>query len=216
MATHQNNLYYLERKPKINMDKPPLLILLHGYGSNEQDLFSFAEQLPGALHIVSVRAVYTLQEGSYAWYGIDFEAPEGKFYNIPQAKKSLQILEDFIETLKENLNIDKEKIFLMGFSQGAILSYALALNTAKITYVMALSGYLEEDLLCMKTSTKIKSDFFISHGTQDPVIPYDWAKKAPAFLNDLHIKNSFHSYPAQHGICPDNFLALQKWIIERI
>ena len=69
------SLNYLERKPTIQTDLPaPLLVLLHGYGSNEADLFSFAAELPKSLHIVSLQAPHELGYNSYAWYNINFDA----------------------------------------------------------------------------------------------------------------------------------------------
>ena len=62
------------------------MILLHGYGSNEEDLFSLAPQLPEDVYVISVRAPYDLQPYGYAWYEITFDADENKFSNNEQAK----------------------------------------------------------------------------------------------------------------------------------
>ena len=59
------NLHYLVQEPKTIKDQNPLLILLHGYGSNEEDLFSFAPELPDDSYVISVRAPYDLQP--YVW-----------------------------------------------------------------------------------------------------------------------------------------------------
>ena len=59
-------LYHIVRHPKQKIENPPLLILLHGYGSNEEDLFSFAEELPKELLIISIRAPYEIGYNSYA------------------------------------------------------------------------------------------------------------------------------------------------------
>jgi len=76
------SLEYLVREPKIKLDKNPLLVLIHGYGSNEEDLFSFAAELPDEYYIVSARAPYNMQYGSYAWYAI----------TLMQTKKNFQIM----------------------------------------------------------------------------------------------------------------------------
>lgn len=60
------NLHYLIQEPKTIKDKNPLLILLHGYGSNEEDLFSFASELPNDYYIISVRAPFELQPYGHA------------------------------------------------------------------------------------------------------------------------------------------------------
>ena len=102
------SLYHLVREPKIKLDKNPLILLLHGYGSNEQDLFSFASELPEEYFVVSARAPYDLQYGSYAWYAINFDADENKFSDHEQAKTSRDLIAGFIDELIANYPIDKE------------------------------------------------------------------------------------------------------------
>src|SRR3954462_839977 len=103
---NMQDLYYLVREPKIKADKSPLLPLLHGYGSNEQDLFSFASELPEEYYVVSARAPYDMAYGSYAWYAINFDADENKFSDIGQAQASRDIIIDFIEELLVSYAID--------------------------------------------------------------------------------------------------------------
>ena len=122
------SLEYLIREPKIKLDKNPLLLLLHGYGSNEADLFSFASELPEEYYVISARAPYDLQYGSYAWYAINFDANENKFSDHDQAKLSRDAIVKFIDEVIANFPINETEITLLGFSQGAILSQAIALS----------------------------------------------------------------------------------------
>src|SRR5690606_17704840 len=120
-------IQYLERKPRKILKKNPLLLLIHGYGSNEEDLFGFAEDLPDEFHVVSVRGIHTLSPGMYAWYEIDFVNMQ-KFNNVPQAIESRENLVKFIDEITTSENLSKENVTVIGFSQGAILSYSMALN----------------------------------------------------------------------------------------
>ena len=95
------NLEYVVRKPKKIIENPPLLILLHGYGSNEQDLFSFSEELPDELIIISARAPYTMGNGSFAWYEINFDNNNDKFSDLEQARKSIGKIAQFIKEIKQ-------------------------------------------------------------------------------------------------------------------
>ena len=80
-------LHYLIRDAKIKQSKPPVIILLHGYGSNEQDLFAFANQLPDSFLVISAQAPNKLGNDSYAWYPLDFST--GKLaYKKEEAEKS--------------------------------------------------------------------------------------------------------------------------------
>lgn len=215
----QQTLQYLVRKPTRNSGSSPLLLLLHGYGSNERDLFSFASELPEELLIISIQAPLSLGFESYAWYTIHFDQNADKFSDIPEAQKSLMLLDEFIDELNIKFDINTHKIFMLGFSQGAILSSAYALNhPGKIPYILALSGYLNTELIQKDLDLEAikKLDFFVSHGSVDQVIPVDWARRTPDILNTLKVPNVFKEYPVGHGVAPQNFYDLKNWIEERL
>src|SRR5690606_31164024 len=122
-----NSLYYLIREPKVKQEKNPLILLLHGYGSNEEDLFSFAGQLPEEYYIISARAPYHIPPYGNAWYAINFDSDMNKFSDDNQAIESRELIVKFIDELIDQYPIDAQKVTLLGFSQGAILSYSIAL-----------------------------------------------------------------------------------------
>jgi phospholipase/carboxylesterase len=211
------SLEYKIREPKIKQDKNPLLLLLHGYGSNEDDLFSFASELPETYYIISARAPYDLQYGSYAWYAINFDADQNKFSDHEQSKVSRDLIVNFIDELIETYPIDTKDITLIGFSQGSILSYAVALsNPEKIKKVVALSGYVSEPILAenYKNNDFSNLSFFASHGTVDQVIPVEWAQKTKPFLDALGIQSVYKEYPVGHGVAPQNFYDFKNWLLE--
>ena len=209
------SLEYLVREPKIKTQKNPLLLLLHGYGSNEQDLFSFSSELPEEYYVISARAPYDLQYGSYAWYAINFDADENKFSDHNQAMQSRDLISNFIDELIQNYPIDPKQLTLLGFSQGTILSYSVALSyPEKVQRVVALSGYLNEEIIVenYKNNDFSNLKMFVSHGSVDQVIPVDWAKKAPGILDSLNIPNEFREYQVGHGVAPQNFFDLKNWL----
>ncbi|KGL60641.1 MULTISPECIES: alpha/beta hydrolase [unclassified Polaribacter] len=211
------SLQYIVREPKTEIQNPPLLILLHGYGSNEHDLFSFAEELPDELLIVSVRAPYNLGAGSYAWYAINFDDVNGKFSDLKQAKTSLDKIAVLIDEIKQKYKTNTDKTFLLGFSQGAILSYSLSFfYPNKVQNIIALSGYVNMELLPSSISKEIKTNYYCSHGTVDQVLPVDWARKSKPFLDNLGLKNIYSEYPVGHGVAPQNFYSFKSWIEERL
>lgn len=210
-------LEYLIKEPKVILDKNPLLLLLHGYGSNEEDLFSFASELPENYYIISARAPYPLPPYGNAWYAIDFDANMNKFSNDEQAIESRDLIVTFIDELLEKYPIDKNNVNLIGFSQGAILSYAIALSyPEKINKVVALSGYFNQNIMKdgYENNDFSKLQFFISHGSVDQVIPVDWARKNPEVLNLLNVKNEYHEYNVGHGVAPQNFFDFKRFLIE--
>jgi phospholipase/carboxylesterase len=209
------NLHYLVQEPKVKHDKNPLLLLLHGYGSNEEDLFSFAPELPDDSYVISVRAPYDLQPYGHAWYAIYFDADENKFSDNEQAKESVELITHFIDEIVKKYPIDESNIALIGFSQGAILSYATALTyPEKIAKVVALSGYFNQEIIPEVIDTEAISHlkFFVSHGSVDQVIPVDWARKAKPALENLGLEVEYQEYPIGHGVSPKNFFDLKAWL----
>lgn len=212
------NLYYLIQEPKIKHDKNPLLILLHGYGSNEEDLFSFASELPQDHYVISVRAPYDLQPYGHAWYAIHFDADENKFSDNVQAKQSVELISDFIDEVVKQYPIDTKNVNLIGFSQGAILSFATALTFPdKISKVVALSGYFNQEIMPEVIDKNAVSHlkFFVSHGSVDQVIPLEWARKAKPALENLGLEVDYHEYPVGHGVAPQNFYDFKNWLVKQ-
>ena len=220
MSLTNLSLDYLIREPKTNTKNPALLVMLHGYGSNQKDLFSFANELPDELLIISVKAPLSLGFESYSWYTIHFNSTDSsKFSDIPEAKDALQKINTFIDEIVHTYKVNTTNVFILGFSQGTILSTAFALNNPnKVNHIIALSGYVNEDLLESDFHKNDFSnlDFFVSHGSVDQVIPVDWAKKTSLFLNQLNIQNTYQEYAVGHGVAPQNFHDLNTWIQKRL
>ncbi|WP_047415242.1 alpha/beta hydrolase [Cellulophaga sp. Hel_I_12] len=219
MQTKNLSLYHII-KPSALKNKPiPVLFMLHGYGSDENDLFSFASELPENLCVISIRAPYAMQPFGNAWYAINFDAEKGKWSDDEQAKISRDKIASFITEACEAYGLDPTNVTLLGFSQGTILSYAVALSyPEKVNAVIALSGYINEHILVEGyTSNDFRNlNFYCSHGSVDQVIPSAWAAKAPDFLNKLGIKNTYEEFPVGHGVAPQNFLALKKWLLHHV
>jgi len=206
-------------RPSSLASNMPLLIMLHGYGSDEKDLFSFASELPKAFLIISAKAPYPMQPYGNAWYAINFDAEKGKWSDNKQALQSVNLLHKFIDEVTKKYTVNKNNITLLGFSQGAILSYALALTfPTKVKNIVALSGYVNKDILPDNLNPNSFShlDFYCSHGSADQVIPPEWARLTEPFLNSLKIKNVYSEFPVGHGVAPQNFFDFKNWLSKRI
>jgi len=209
------SLHHIIKEPMIKKEKTPVLFMFHGYGSDENDLFSFASELPEELCVISVRAPYPMQPQGNAWYAIYFDEAQGKFSNDEQAIESRDKIANFIDEAITAYNLDAVNISILGFSQGTILSYAVALSyPKKIKNVIALSGYLNEDILKEGYDKNNFShlNIYCSHGSEDQVIPVDWARKAPVKFTELGILTSLQEFPVGHGVAPDNFYQFKDWL----
>ena len=208
-----SNFFFIERKSnKINS---PLIVLIHGYGSNERDLFSLIDYFPIDSYVISLRAPKELFNDSYAWYDIYLDS-NNKFYDHDAAARVRDELFHFIDDLSKSPNIDSHNITLIGFSQGAILSHAISFSyPEKIKNIIALSGVVDEKIM-KKTSLIPKTNIYISHGTNDNLIDYETSKESLNFYIENDIKFKFESYDQGHGINQQNLEAMIKWLIRNI
>ncbi len=209
------NLEYRHRPS--NQDKNserPLLILLHGYGSNYDDLFSFAPEIPAQYEVISMNAPQKTIYGGWAWYDINFMDAQ-KFNDVKQAHYSMDLILADIDEHCELWNCPKNQVNLCGFSQGGILSYALSLNhPKKFEKVACLSSYPAPEIIgdFNKNADFSQLKFYISHGVEDTVIPIDWGKKAEPLLTELNINYQFKEYYEGHGVNPQNFKDLMLFL----
>ena len=214
MTTKDLSLTHLI-KPSNLADKAPLILMLHGYGSDENDLFSFAGELPDDYMVISLKAPHALQPMGNAWYAINFDAEQGKFSDIEQAIDSRELVKTFIEEAIEAYPIDPNNITLLGFSQGTILSFALALSYPQLVKnIIGLSGYIDPNMLKADYENNDFShlNIYNSHGSVDQVIPVEWARNNKPFLKKLSLDMTYEEYPVGHGINPQNFQSFKVWL----
>ena len=209
-------LKYLVEEPKSannNISVKPMVIFLHGYGSNEEDLFELKREFSPDYIYLSVQAPMILSPGSYQWYGLQTNEASQVSENVAKYTKKL---EDFVAAAVKKYHSGPDKVIVIGFSQGAIMGYELALKNPKsIKGVAALSGKI---LSPLKEKINIGHDLlglsvFIGHGTDDDRVYYREATDALALLEKTSIKPVFHSYPKMgHSINQQELLDLKKWL----
>lgn len=205
-------LHYLIKEPQKKAAKNKAIILLHGVGSNEQDLFSLADHLPDDYFIISPRGQFTLGPGRYAWYNVDFSTGKPVF-NAQQELSSRKVISEFINQVKVKYNL--EEVYVGGFSQGAIMSYTIGLlNPREVKGVIALSGrMLEEIKPILSTHEDLKNlQMFIAHGVHDNTLPVEYARAAKTYLGDLQVALSYHEYEIGHQISPAVITDLKSWL----
>lgn len=206
-------LSYKLKKVNSGTAPHPAIILLHGYGSNADDLFSFADYLPQNHTIISLQAPYDTAFGGSAWYSIHFDASQDKWSDVEEAKRSLNLIVNQIDSLTKTYDLNPNDITLMGFSQGAILSWSLLMDhPKKIRRGVCMSGYIDPQLLSQPLGAYKNILAYASHGINDPTVPYAWAKNSIEQLKASNPKVTFNSYPDGHNVSPENFKDILQWL----
>jgi len=197
--------------------KPPLLILLHGLRSNEDDLFSLAPSLGTKFQIVSVRAPYALGQGDFGWFDVQFQGDK-RIINAGEAEESRVKLLKFLDDLQKEHPYDSSQVYLCGFSQGAMMALSLGLTRPdKIKGVMALSGRIIEEVKPMVASTeKLSSlEIFVMHGLEDPMMPIQYARNTRSFLESKGLKSSYHEVHAVNNITEEGLKLMSNWLKDK-
>src|SRR5215470_16871406 len=213
------SLFHQVAPPKSGLEvKPPLLLLLHGYGANEDDLFSLAPYLDGRFMIVSARAPIMLQPMSYAWFNLGF-TPQGIVINPEEAESSRRMIRKFLGEIVEAYDCDPKAVYLMGFSQGAMMSLAVALTyPGSAAGVVAMSGRVPSQTLeqIADKDTLIGLPIFVAHGTRDMLIPIGQGRDARAKLSELPVELTYREYDMGHEISYDSLKDVAEWLNERL
>lgn len=186
-------------------DKNPSIFLLHGFGSNMQDLFGLASIFPKDWTIISLQASLLVQHQGWAWAELDFE----NLPRLPKPEQMEQHQKAVIESINKSvqiLNLDPDRINLLGFSQGASLSiFSGLMNPFFYNSIIALCGFIPVKEVLKKVKNKGLSsiDLFMGNGIQDPVVSLDLADKTFEDLTNLNIKPIYKKYNSEHTISND-------------
>ncbi|RDV16601.1 esterase [Pontibacter diazotrophicus] len=205
-------LHYLVREPKIKSSKTKAIVLLHGVGSDEQDLFSLADHLPADFIVISARGPFSVGPERFAWYNVDFST--GKpLINAAQELSSREVIREFLAQIKQKYSL--QEVYLGGFSQGAIMSYSIGLTHPKeVDGVIAFSGRVLENIQSIVTKNEElhRLKVFVAHGVQDGTLPVHYARQAKAFLQNLGVALTYHEYNMGHQINSGVLMDLEAWL----
>lgn len=183
--------------------KHPTLVMLHGRGADEEDLIPLAEHYDPALLILSVRAPFPFSEGDgYTWYDLArIGVPDPVMF-----RKSYDGLSHFLDDALRSYPVDPERLFLLGFSMGCVMSLALSLTRPELFRgVIAHSGYVPEGMhIPLRWGELGELAFFIAHGTLDPVIPVEYARRAKRLFDTSGARLTYREYEMGHQISEES------------
>lgn len=219
MQSRQLALIHLAQQPQQrSAGRPPLLLLLHGYGSNEADLFGLAHYLDPRFLILSARAPYTLTHGSYAWFEIGWTAT-GITLDAKQFDASRRMVAEFIAAAADAYDADPARVYLCGFSQGAILSASVALTKPELAAGSVLmSGRVPDELtpLIAPGSRLAGKPFLVVHGIHDTVLPIQNGRASRAILEKLPVNLTYKEYPMAHEVSAESLTDVTTWLTAQL
>ncbi len=219
MASNQLSLQHLVHFPaSLQNQKPdsryPTILALHGRGSNEQDLIELAPHLPDGLLWISPRAPLALGPNSYEWFRVRvIGRPDPE-----QVLAALETIDHFIDEILSTYPVDAQKLFLLGFSQGSLLSLCYTLSHAsRIAGVIAQSGYIPNtvDLEINEAELKDKP-FILTHGEQDTMLPIDWARASRDRLQRLGVDLTYNEFQMGHTVSMESLSVISGWLSKQL
>lgn len=190
-------------------EKYPVIYVMHGMGSNEKDILGLIEELQNDFILIGIRGSLSKDNG-FAYFNIkSFGNPD-----IDSFDKAVLNLKEFIDNAPKGYPIDTAKQYLLGFSQGAILSMTLALILGdKLKGIIALSGYIPKHVK-ENYSIKVFENLlvFISHGELDPIFPVNIGKDNYNFFKERDENVTYKHYPMGHEVSLETKKDFVKWI----
>ena len=198
----------------------PTILTLHGRGANAFDLLGLAP------HICSGRFLVICPQGpletpiapdtmGYAWYPMSLGGPP----DVAAILSSQKLLKDFLDECLRRYPIDPKKLVILGFSQGGVMAYSLALaNPKRFAALAILSSWLPKELLPqLNVNDTVQSlPTLIQHGTQDSMIEVARARSSVETLRELHVPLTYREYEMGHEIRPRSLLDLSAWLEEKV
>jgi phospholipase/carboxylesterase len=211
--TIASTLDHLVFLPESDGKSFPTIIAMHGRGADENDLppVLLALEIPNLL-IVTPRAPFALPYGGYVWYDFGQEAmPDQETF-----RTGIRLLEKFVEEVKAGYPVDPKRLILMGFSQGAMMAYAVGLvNPPQSRGIAALSGYIPQlSNLPLQLHNLAGFPIFISHGENDPVIPVRFGREAEKLLTGAGANVTYREYAMGHEIREETIRDLKQWLTQ--
>ena len=191
--------------------KPPALILLHGRGTNENDLLELADYLDPRFFIISVRAPYPFEGvgGAFTWFDLQgIGRPD-----VGQFMESYRRLVQFIADVKQKYPVDPDRIFLLGFSMGSMMALSVALSKPQLVRgVVAHSGYIPESIPLKFVWDQLRGlSLFVAHGIDDPVLPIAMGRRAHELLSTTEADLTYREYPIPHTISEESIADIGTW-----
>lgn len=208
-------LGFVQRPTPASVQRPWLLVLMHGVGSHEHDLMGLAPLIPEDFYVISLRAPVLLGPDSHAWFQFSV-APDGqRLIHEVQEAESRQLLAQTIRLAQAQLGIPADRVVVGGFSQGGIMALSMLLTQPELLRAAVVwHGRLLVQVVpqVAPPSALQGKHLWVSHGTHDLVIPISHAQAICQFVEDLPVSLSYQEFPGMHEIRQAELAATVEWL----
>jgi phospholipase/carboxylesterase len=198
----------------------PTILTLHGRGANAFDLLGLAP------HICSGKFLVICPQGpletpiapdtmGYSWYPMSMGGPP----DVAAILSSRQELQNFLDECLQRYPVDQKKLVLLGFSQGGVMAYSLALaNPERFAALVVLSSWLPRELAAqLSINESVQSlPTLVQHGTEDHMIEIARARDSVEKLRELRLPLTYREYEMGHEIRPRSLVDLSTWLEEKV
>ena len=198
--------------------RAPLLILMHGVGSNERSLTTIADTFDARFVVLSVRSPIELGPDSFGFFHVTFGSA-GPVINADEAIAGWTLVGRFIDEAVLAYNTDPQRVYVAGFSQGGIMSLAAMLTAPrKLAGAVCMSGRLLPEVFpfAADRALLVGKPLMIVHGTMDDKLRIDFARSARDTLAPFGFDLTYKEYPMRHQISPETLADVSAWLTAQL
>lgn len=205
-------------EPRTAGATPPLLVLLHGIGGDENDLVRLAPYVDGRFRVVSLRGPRSYGPG-HSWFPIEVRANGSAHPRRDEARAAVLDLARWIAAAPARLGTDPARTYVLGFSQGAMLTVGLVrTHPEQLAGAVVLSGSDGEDAFPLVAPREAVSRvaLFVGHGTEDDVLPVERGRAIKEAFADVSREFAYREYPIAHGVNEEEMGDVSAWLTARL
>lgn len=194
----------------------PTLLTLHGWGASAMDLLPLAPMLSGGRFLVlcpqgPVRVPIGPQQEGFGWFPLTGGGP----MDLDAATQALAALREFLAAALQRYPIDADRLGLLGFSQGGVMAYAMALaEPQRYAALAALSSWLPAQLAAGALAMPLPT--LVHHGSRDPIIPVERGHESVERLRALQARVTYREFDMAHEINLQGLTHLSEWLGETL
>jgi len=197
----------------------PTVLALHGWGANAHDLLGLAPSIHGGGALVlcpqgPIAVPFGGGEHGWGWFALTPGAPP----DLDAFRHTAATLRRFVDGALERYPIDRRRLVPIGFSQGGVMAYELALrDPGRFAGVAALSSWLPlplaEDLAQRPELAGFPT--LVVHGTRDAMIEVERARESRELLRPFGVALTYREFDMGHEIRPDALRVILRWLDEK-